>query len=135
MPEVVVGKPKFLGTEKQRNAATLELLAYALGPKFEAVQRVMQGSMPHRSGADDEGTIRYRFGTAAKFSRAGQQVSCADGRPRFAKRWLKGAGHVKPAKAKIAPRARRSADLEPGACRDGLGLQIFELFYAGQGGV
>src|ERR1700683_595187 len=135
MAEFFVGKPKFLGTEKQRNAATLELLAYALGPKFEAVERVMQGSMPHRSGADDEGTIRYRFGHAAKFSRAGQQVSCADGRPRFAKRWLKGAGHVKPAKAKIAHRARRSADIERVAWRDEHDLQIVELCEAGQGGV
>src|SRR5437764_121961 len=70
--EILVRKTTLLGTKKQSNTAAGELLAKKTGSLIQAADGVLQLTLAHRSGSDDECAILDGFGEALELFGTGE---------------------------------------------------------------
>ena len=112
MAEVFVRKTTLLGTKKQSNTATGELLAKKTDSLIQTADRVLQLTLSNGGSSDNECAIGDGFRDGFEFRGLREQGLGTDGGARFAKSQLIRVDNAKVEEAEIAHGASRCADVE-----------------------
>jgi len=112
MAKVFIRKTALLRTEKQRDAATREMLPERTPRLIQAADRVLQLSLTHRGCADDECAVLNGFGEVLELFRASKQRYSADGGTRFSKGQLIRVDDPKMKETEVAHGPGGGADVE-----------------------
>jgi hypothetical protein len=110
--KVFIRKTALLRTEKQRDAATREMLPERTSRLIQAADRVLQLSLTHGGCSDDECAVLNGFGEVLELFRASKQRYSADGGTRFSKGQLIRVDDPKMKETEVAHGASRSANVE-----------------------
>ncbi len=110
--EIFVRKTALLRTEKQGDAAASETLAKEASSLIEAVDRVLQLTLAHGGGSDDECAVLDGFSDGLEFFGTSEQRRGADGGTRLTKGQLVGVHHAKMEEAEVAHGTGSGPDVE-----------------------